>query len=79
MLCAVCLQVIMTERQQQDRYLSISSGQEQIESQVMPKLCDMINSEIASGLIKNIGDLILWAQNVRSWPSCFLFVPIAPC
>jgi len=39
-------------------YEALNGGKEVIESKVLPKLCDMINSEIASGLVLNVGDLM---------------------
>ena len=43
-------------------YEALNGGKEVIESKVLPKLCDMINSEIASGL--NVGDLVQWVNHL---------------
>ena len=56
--------VIMTDRANVDTWNSLAQGDEILESRVLHRFCDMINSEIASGLICDVGSLILWAQGL---------------
>eukprot|EP01048_Picozoa_sp_COSAG05_P016660 COSAG05_NODE_2176_length_3436_cov_7.315134_3_plen_470_part_01 len=56
--------VIMTEHKYVPKYEALKNGKEVIESQVLPKFLDMCCSEISSGLVENVGDLMLWVNHL---------------
>ena len=56
--------VIMTEQKYVPKYEALKNGKEVIESQVLPKFLDMCCSEISSGLVENVGDLMLWVNHL---------------
>lgn len=56
--------VIMTAQENGQKYRALADSQEVIESQIAPRLCDAINSEIAGGLIHDVGDLMLWINKL---------------
>jgi ATP-dependent DNA helicase HFM1/MER3 len=56
--------VIMTAQENGQKYRALADSQEIIESQMAPRLCDAINSEIAGGLIHDVGDLMLWINKL---------------
>lgn len=56
--------VILTQNQFLAQYQTLARSQEVIESQIARTLCDAINSEIAGGLIHNVGDLMEWVKRL---------------
>ena len=56
--------VIMTAQENAQQYRALADSQEVIESQIGPRLCDAINSEIAGGLIHDVGDLMSWIHHL---------------
>ena len=56
--------VIMTAQENGPKYRALADSQEVIESQIAPRLCDAINSEIACCLIHDVGDLMLWINKL---------------
>lgn len=54
--------VIMTDNASRMKYETLSQGLGAAESQMLPKVIDVINTEISQKVIKNVDDAVMWLK-----------------